>query len=61
NLELAERLRSQGYKRQDYRHYVFNRDGKPCYICGTPILKEMLGGRRCYYCPTCQNRSTVLS
>ncbi|PSN75933.1 endonuclease VIII, partial [filamentous cyanobacterium CCP4] len=26
----------------------------PCYRCGTPIIKLMIGGRRCYICPQCQ-------
>jgi endonuclease VIII len=56
DLQLVAQLRDQGYKRHEYRHYVFNRDGKPCYVCGTVIVKEILGGRRCYYCPTCQTR-----
>lgn len=54
DLELAAQLKAQGQKRQDYRHYVFNRANKPCYLCGTPIVKEISGGRRYYYCPTCQ-------
>lgn len=54
NLELALQLKSQGYKRSDYRHYVFNREGEPCFVCGTAIAKEILAGRRLYYCPHCQ-------
>lgn len=54
NLETAMRLKELGRSRRDYRHYVFNRQGKPCYVCGTPILKETAGGRRLYYCPLCQ-------
>ena len=57
DLQLAERLQSQGQAFQDYRFRVFNREGKPCYECGTPIVKEILGGRRLYYCPNCQSNS----
>ena len=56
DLDLVAQLKQQGYSRQQYRFYVFNRDGKPCYRCGTTILKETLGGRRLYYCPFCQKR-----
>ncbi|MBW4694136.1 MAG: endonuclease VIII [Lyngbya sp. HA4199-MV5] len=56
DLEIVAQLKQQGYTRQQYRLYVFNRDGKPCYICGTVILKEIAGGRRLYYCPHCQAR-----
>ena len=54
DLQLAHYLKEQGSRRKDYRHWVFNRWGKPCYVCGTAIVKEMLGGRRLYYCPNCQ-------
>ena len=54
NLEIAAQLKQQGYPYSAYRHYVFNRVGKPCFVCGTPILKEIAGGRRIYYCPNCQ-------
>lgn len=56
NLELAQALKAQGKRRRDYRHYVFGRQHQPCYRCGTAIVKEMLAGRRLYYCPTCQSQ-----
>ena len=57
DLSLVERLREQGYDRSAYRFRVFNRDEAPCFVCATPIVKETLGGRRCYYCPRCQAAS----
>jgi len=54
NLEIAANLKQQGYPFREYRHYVFNREGKPCFICGTEILKQLAGGRRIYFCPNCQ-------
>jgi endonuclease-8 len=54
DLALAQRLKAEGYRRRDYRHWVFGRQGKPCYRCGTAIAKLMIGGRRCYLCPQCQ-------
>ncbi|MGB6302076.1 MAG: endonuclease VIII [Rivularia sp. (in: cyanobacteria)] len=56
NLELAADLKSKGYKRQEYRHWVFGRESKSCYICNTSIIKEITGGRRYYYCPQCQKQ-----
>ncbi|HEY9894576.1 MAG TPA: endonuclease VIII [Candidatus Sericytochromatia bacterium] len=56
NLDTVAQLKQQGFSRQQYRFYVFNRDGQPCYVCGTAILKEIAGGRRIYYCPHCQKR-----
>lgn len=52
--ELADRLKEKGEKRSQYRHYVFNRAGKPCRVDGTEIMKITAASRRCYYCPTCQ-------
>ncbi len=54
DLALAERLKQESIAYTDYRFRVFNRDGRSCYTCGTPIIKERLGGRRLYFCPTCQ-------
>ena len=54
DLKLVEKLKKQGYERKDYRFWVFNREERPCYVCGTSIIKEMSGGRRYYFCPNCQ-------
>lgn len=54
DLDLAHKLREQGYSRSQYRFRVFNREGEPCYRCGAAIVKETIGGRRLYYCPLCQ-------
>lgn len=51
---LAAELKAQGVPRRHYRWYVFGRDGMGCYTCGTLVEKERWGGRRLYYCPTCQ-------
>ena len=54
DLKLVEQLQEQGYQRKDYRHWVFGREERPCYICNTSIVKEISGGRRYYFCPNCQ-------
>lgn len=54
DLKLVEKLKAKGYKRQDYRYWVFGRDNRPCYVCNTSIIKEVSGGRRYYFCPFCQ-------
>ena len=33
---------------------VYQRTGKPCEICGTPIERTLLGQRSTHYCPNCQ-------
>jgi formamidopyrimidine-DNA glycosylase len=41
-----------GYFRQ--RLYVYERDGKACRRCQTPISHRVIGQRSTYWCPTCQ-------
>jgi len=36
------------------RHWVYHRTGELCRVCGTPIVMEELGGRKLYWCPSCQ-------
>ncbi len=33
---------------------VVGRAGEPCYRCGAPIIKTVVGQRGTYYCPQCQ-------
>lgn len=35
-------------------HAVYDRDAQPCGRCGTPIKRQLLGGRSSFYCPRCQ-------
>lgn len=45
-------------KRGTFENYlkVHMRENKPCYDCGTMIVKEKVGGRGTYYCPNCQKK-----
>lgn len=58
DLALVEQLKSEGVCRRNYRHWVFNRAGQLCHICGTPIIKALTSGRRYYYCSQCQQPAT---
>lgn len=35
-------------------HKVYDREGKPCFVCKKPIKRISLGGRGTYFCPKCQ-------
>lgn len=48
------KLKNSGLKRSHYRHAVFGRADKSCYVCGTPVIRETIGARRLYWCPLCQ-------
>jgi len=41
-----------GYFQQ--RYWAYDREGKPCRRCGTPIKRIVQGARSTFYCPTCQ-------
>ena len=34
--------------------YVYQRDGRPCRICRTPIAVSLMAARNLFRCPTCQ-------
>ena len=36
--------------------HVFRRQGLPCEVCGTPIIRTTVAGRATNYCPHCQQR-----
>ncbi|MEJ0086489.1 MAG: bifunctional DNA-formamidopyrimidine glycosylase/DNA-(apurinic or apyrimidinic site) lyase [Pseudomonadota bacterium] len=43
---------SPGYFRQ--KLYVYERDGKPCRVCGKPVKQFTQGQRSTYWCSNCQ-------
>jgi len=50
----AEALRRQGVRRRHYRHLVFARSGQGCWQCDEVVERGSVGGRRVYWCRTCQ-------
>jgi endonuclease VIII len=54
DLALAESLKVKGWRFGRYRHWVFDRAGESCHVCGTTIQRVDLGGRGLYWCPRCQ-------
>ena len=63
---LAEAIRLRGSSVSDYvdaegrpgefqlRHRVYQREGKNCFRCRTPIRRVIVAGRSSYFCPSCQ-------
>lgn len=63
---LAEAIRLRGSSVSDYvdsegqpgefqlRHRVYQREGKKCFRCRTPIRRVIVAGRSSYFCPRCQ-------
>lgn len=52
--EPADRDRRSGPASRDDAYYVYRRQGLPCRLDGTEIRVAEVGGRRLYWCPTCQ-------
>jgi formamidopyrimidine-DNA glycosylase len=45
-----------GGARGGYQNFlrVYQREGKPCRICGGTLVRETVGGRSTFFCPPCQ-------
>jgi len=68
---LEESIANRGSSIDDYRdpagqkgyHHVYlrvyGRTGEPCLVCGTPIVKIVVGGRGTHFCPRCQRLPRV--
>ncbi|WP_428390579.1 Fpg/Nei family DNA glycosylase [Lichenicoccus sp.] len=52
--EPEHRGRASGKIRRQDASYVAHRAGRPCRVCGTPVLAEPMAGRTLYWCPMCQ-------
>ncbi|NPA93784.1 MAG: bifunctional DNA-formamidopyrimidine glycosylase/DNA-(apurinic or apyrimidinic site) lyase [Chloroflexi bacterium] len=37
---------------------AYHRAGEPCYTCGTPIVRTIVGQRSTFFCPQCQPLKT---
>lgn len=44
------------YRGGDFQNYfrVYDREGQPCPVCGTPITRLVVGQRGTHICPDCQ-------
>jgi formamidopyrimidine-DNA glycosylase len=64
---LAEAIEAGGTTLRDYSRVtgepgyfeqsldVYDRAGRPCVNCATPIRRKVIGQRASYYCPRCQS------
>lgn len=54
HLASAKKMMQRGETLENARFWVFRREGKPCYRCGSRIIRQHSGGQPCYLCPQCQ-------
>ena len=57
----SHRPHAEGSALKEEAHYVYRRQGRPCFICGTKILTTVMGGRNLFWCPTCQPADDEIS
>ena len=54
-----DRVHKTGLPLKEEVHYVYRRNGKPCWVCGTKVMKmEGFAGRNLFWCPVCQEDAT---
>ncbi len=53
-LHQARQMIRSGASFEEARFRVFRREGKPCYHCGTAIVRIIQAGQPAYLCPACQ-------
>lgn len=51
---LARSLREDGLRYEQYRFFVFGREGLPCHRCSTTVERRSMGSRNLFVCPSCQ-------
>jgi len=45
-----------GTQGESQKHfYAYGREGQPCLVCGTPLIKIRVSQRGTHYCPSCQS------
>ena len=49
-----DRPHKTGPALKEEAHYVYRRQGRPCFLCGTKIETKLFGGRNLFWCPNCQ-------
>lgn len=52
--KIVKALKRENAAYSDYRHFVYDRTDDRCHKCGSVIKEEKTGGRKIYFCPSCQ-------
>ena len=49
-----DRPHRRGPALSEETHYVYRRQGRPCFLCGTKVETKVMVGRNLFWCPGCQ-------
>jgi endonuclease-8 len=52
--KAKDRPHKRGPVLKEEAHYVYRRQGHPCFVSGTKILTKVMAGRNLFWCPVCQ-------
>jgi endonuclease-8 len=52
--KASDRPHKTGPVLKEETHYVYRRQGRPCFVSGTKILTKVVAGRNLFWCPVCQ-------
>jgi endonuclease-8 len=52
--KASDRPHKRGPVLKEETHYVYRRQGQPCFVSGTKILTKVMAGRNLFWCPVCQ-------
>jgi endonuclease VIII len=52
--KTKDRPHKKGQVLKEEAHYVYRRQGRPCFVCGTDILTGVMAGRNLFWCPVDQ-------
>jgi endonuclease-8 len=50
----SDRPHAEGQALKEEAHYVYRRQGRPCFVSGSKILTKVMAGRNLFWCPVCQ-------
>ena len=50
----TDRPHRRGQALKEEAHYVYRRNGLPCFVCDSIVKKQEVAGRNLFWCPTCQ-------
>lgn len=49
-----DRPHPRGPALDEEAHYVYRRQGRPCFLCGSKVETKVMVGRNLFWCPVCQ-------
>jgi endonuclease VIII len=52
--DLSPSERKKALRSPQNRHWVYQRSGEECRVCGSLVAMDVMAARKLYFCPSCQ-------